>query len=126
MEIKLIRKQKGLTTTQVAKALGIKQGYYSEMEAGKHEISEEKLDKIAEAIGVSSEAIHAYDERAIINIFNDNNGNGNAIGSQNPTIYTFEDFEKLVELAVAPWREHVASLKEEIQVYRSLLQQKQD
>jgi transcriptional regulator with XRE-family HTH domain len=125
-KIKRMRELRGVRQDAVAKALGIKQGYYSEMEAGKHEISEERLDIIAEAMGVSSEAIKSFDEKRIVNYFSENSGNGNAPGAYQPVFYTFEDIEKLVELAVAPWREHIASLKEEIQVYRRLLKQKQE
>jgi len=50
MEIKTIRKQKGLTTTQVATALGISQGYYSQLESGLRPFDKELLYKLAAII----------------------------------------------------------------------------
>lgn len=50
MEIKQIRKQKGLTTTQVAKALGISQGYYSQLESGQRSFDKEQLDRLSAII----------------------------------------------------------------------------
>jgi transcriptional regulator with XRE-family HTH domain len=125
-KVKRMRELRGVRQDFVAKALGIKQGYYSEMEAGKHEISEERLDKIAEAIGTSAEAFEAYDERYVNNIINNNNGNVNAAGATNPTFYSCEDVTNLVEMAVekavAPWKELVASQKEEIQFLRKQIE----
>ena len=110
-KVKRMRELMGKKQIEVARGLGLEQNSYSALEAGRVKISDERLKKIAEIIGTTSEAIEAYDERYITNIIN--HGNGNGAGSNHPIIYTCEDIQKIVEIAVAPYKELVASLKEQ-------------
>lgn len=51
------RKARGLTTAEVAKAAGISQGNYSDMEGGRKSPSIRTLAALAEALGVSTDWI---------------------------------------------------------------------
>jgi len=50
-ELKAIRKQKGLTTTQVANELGLSQGYYSQLENGRRVFDKEQIAQLAKILG---------------------------------------------------------------------------
>jgi transcriptional regulator with XRE-family HTH domain len=63
IEIKALRKQKGLTTTQVAKALGISQGYYSQLESGQRSFDKAQLDKLSAVIKIDSSHLHTIARR---------------------------------------------------------------
>ncbi len=127
-KIRRMRELRGFKQEIIADGLGIKQNTYSDIESGLSDISDERLDKIAEILGTTPDAIKAYDDRAIINIVNHHTGSGNAAGSSQVTIQTFDDLQKLVEVIVAPYKEQVAALKEvidaqkeELRFYRNLV-----
>lgn len=112
-KVQKMRELMGKKQIEVARGLGINQNSYSAWEAGKVEISDEMLDKVAEIIGTTAEAIEAYDEGKIVNFVNNHTGNVNVAGSNHATIYTCEDVQKIVDMAVAPWKELVASLEKQ-------------
>jgi len=62
-EIKTLRKQKGLTTTQVAEALGISQGYYSQLESGLRSFDKEQLYKLAAILKIDQAFLHIIARR---------------------------------------------------------------
>jgi transcriptional regulator with XRE-family HTH domain len=62
-EIKQLRKQKGFTTTEVANALGISQGYYSQLEAGIRPFDKEQLDKLAAVFRIERSYLQSIAKR---------------------------------------------------------------
>jgi transcriptional regulator with XRE-family HTH domain len=114
-KVKRMRELMGKKQDEVAYALGLKQNSYSALEAGRVKISDERLEKIAEIIGTTPETIDAYTEGYVTNIVNNHTGSINAAGAgvSNSNIYSCEDLQKIVEIAVTPWKEMVASLKEQ-------------
>lgn len=96
--ISRIRELRGMKQEALAFAIGVTQQTVSNIE-GSETIEEEKLDAIAEVLGVSSEAIKNYSDEAVFNIIgNTINNNDNA--SMNSNIQyqpTFNPLDKLIE-----------------------------
>ena len=96
-----IREIKGMKQEALAIAIGVSQQYVSSLEASEN-IDKEKLEKIAEVLGVTVEAIENFSEEAVFNFFNnfyDNSSNNGAQGSGNTNnSCTFNPLDKVVEL----------------------------
>lgn len=71
-KIKKIRELNNFSQNYMAKKLNISQPSYSNMESGVDEISEERLQKIAELLKVEVSDIENFDDRAILNIIQHN------------------------------------------------------
>ena len=96
--ISRIRELRGMKQEALATAIGVSQQSVSNIE-GSESIDDEKLQKIAEALGVSADAIKNYsDETVLHNI--QNNYDGSVINA-GPTVNnncTFNPLDKVVEL----------------------------
>jgi len=57
MNIKSIRNQRGLTSTDVAHALDITQGYYSLLENGKRRFTNEQIEQLSKLLQISYESL---------------------------------------------------------------------
>ncbi len=66
-KIKRMREIIGVKQEVVADALGIKQNSYSDIESGLSDVSDERLDQIAEILGTTADAIKAHDDKVIYN-----------------------------------------------------------
>lgn len=96
-KISRIRELRGMKQEALAVALGVSQQTVSNME-NSEELDDSRLKEIAEALGVSSEAIKSFSEENVINYFNnfyDNSSGGNGIF--NPMHCTFNPLDKLIE-----------------------------
>ncbi len=68
--ISRIRELRGMKQEALAFAIGMSQQSVSSIESSEN-VDEEKLNAIAEALGVSAEAIKNYSDDAVINYGND-------------------------------------------------------
>lgn len=94
-KISRIRELKDMKQEALAQALGTSQQTISALE-NSETIDEEKLKEIAEALGVSVEAIKNFSEESIFNYFNTFNDNSQGtIGNHH---CTFNPLDKVVEL----------------------------
>ncbi|KQB40452.1 helix-turn-helix domain-containing protein [Flavobacterium aquidurense] len=98
--ISRIRELRGMKQEALAMAIGTSQQYISIIE-GSENIDDEKLKTIAEALGVSAEAIKSYSDEGVINYFNTFNAEAftnsqGAFGSYDQ--FTFNPIDKVVEL----------------------------
>ncbi|WP_144603932.1 helix-turn-helix domain-containing protein [Algoriphagus algorifonticola] len=95
-KIERIRILKGIKQETVAAELGVTQGAISRMEQSE-DIDDEKLNRIAEVLGVSTELIRNFNEEAAVNIisnaFHDNSTLNGLLF--NPS---FNPVDKLIEL----------------------------
>ena len=94
-----IRELRGMKQEALAFAIGISQQSVSNIEASET-VDDEKLNSIAEVLGVSAEAIKNFSEEAAINYFNnihDNDISGSIVNTQ-PNNCTFNPLDKLVEV----------------------------
>lgn len=113
-----IRELRGMKQETLATELGISQQAVSKIEQSE-KIEEEVLDKIAAALGVSSEAIHKFSEDVLV--FHIQNMHDHSTAYQynyqctfNPIdklIQVFEENKKLYEQLLASEREKVEILK---------------
>ena len=101
------------TVTPSAFAIGVTQQTVSNIE-GSETIDEEKLDAIAEVLGVSAEAIKNYTDEAVFNIIGNtvNNHDNAALFQYHPT---FNPIDKLIE-----------SYEENKKLYERLVQAEKD
>ncbi|MFZ0597470.1 MAG: helix-turn-helix transcriptional regulator, partial [Flavobacterium sp.] len=100
--ISRIRELRGMKQEALAMAMGLSQQAISNIE-GNENIDDEKLLEIANALGVSTEAIKSFSEENMINYFNtfhDSQGNfgnfGNNTCNFNPLDKVVELYERLV------------------------------
>ncbi|MFH7019032.1 helix-turn-helix domain-containing protein [Flavobacterium sp. FlaQc-47] len=102
--ISRIRELRGMKQEALAMAMGLSQQAISNIE-GNENIDDEKLLEIANALGVSTEAIKSFSEENMINYFNtfhDSQGNfgnfGNNTCNFNPLDKVVELYERLVQV----------------------------
>lgn len=95
--ISRIRELKGMKQEALAIAIGVSQQSVSHIEASET-IDEDKLNAIAEVLGVTVEAIKNYSDEGVINYFNTFNDNIVTTGSIFANNCTFNPLDKLVEV----------------------------
>ncbi|SCX91260.1 Transcriptional regulator, contains XRE-family HTH domain [Flavobacterium anhuiense] len=96
--ISRIRELRGMKQEALAIAIGMSQQTISNIE-GSETVDDEKLNAIAEALGVSADAIKNYSDEVVLNNIQ-NNHEGSVIHS-GPTVNhncTFNPLDKIVEL----------------------------
>lgn len=119
-KISRIRELRGMKQEALAAELGISQQAVSKIEQSA-DVEGDALNKIAIALGVTSDAIKSFTEEAIFNYFNtfnDNSGAGawgsNGTFNFNPIdklIEVFEENKKLYEQLLSSEREKIELLK---------------
>ena len=94
-----IRELRGIKQEILADELGVSQQTVSRMEQSE-EVEKELLEKVAQILGVSSEAIKNFSEEAVVNYFNNFNDNSLTHGAVSQSNYhcTFNPLDKMVEL----------------------------
>lgn len=75
-KIKKLRELKNLTQSHMANELGITQGAFSKIELGETELSYNKLSRIANILGISTEDISQFNEQMIFNVMHNQTSNG--------------------------------------------------
>ncbi|MBF7091998.1 helix-turn-helix transcriptional regulator [Flavobacterium sp. ALJ2] len=119
--ISRIRELRGMKQEALAIAIGISQQSISNIE-GSEIVDEEKLQKIAEVLGVSAEAIKNFSDEAVFNIIG-NTVNNHDNASMNANIQyqpTFNPLDKVVEL----YERLVLAEKEKVEYLEKLLKGK--
>lgn len=101
-KISRIRELRDMKQEALAIALGVSQQTISNIE-NSETVEEETLQKIAEVLGVSSDAIQNFSEEAVFNIIsniyhNNSSDNSTLIASSLNYQPTFNTIEKIVEL----------------------------
>ncbi|MXO05732.1 helix-turn-helix domain-containing protein [Flavobacterium sp. HBTb2-11-1] len=97
--ISRIRELKGMKQEALAMAIGVTQQTVSNIEASEN-VDDEKLNQIAEALGVSVEAIKNFSEEVVFNIIGNTFKDHGAIPIITTGDYncTFNPLDKVVEL----------------------------
>ena len=121
-KIERVRRLRGMTQTELGQLLGITKQAVSKMEQTE-KIDDERLEKIASALGVTTDGLKEYNEETVLyntNNFYENCGVKNAIGNNQtfnnfPIEQTIELFEKLLEKQ----KEQFESLKKVNFVYNN-------
>lgn len=110
-----IRELKGMKQGTLAEKLGVNQQAVSRLEQ-KETMDTKKLEKVAEALGVTPEAIKAFNEEAAItiinsNAFHDNSSNNWSVSGYNQP--TFNPLDKIIEQSAKIEELYKALLKSE-------------
>ena len=97
--ISRIRELRGMKQEALAIAIGVSQQYISTLE-GSETVETEKLNSIAEVLGVSAEAIESFSDEGVVNYFNNvyDNDITDSIVNANALECTFNPIDKIVEL----------------------------
>lgn len=116
--ISRIRELRGMKQEALATAIGVSQQSVSNIE-GSEIVDEEKLNAIAEVLGVSAEAIKNYSDEAVFNII------GNTVNNHDNASFfqyqpTFNPLDKLVEL----YERLVQAEKDKVEYLEKLLKGK--
>lgn len=93
-KIEAVRRLRGITQSDLGEALGITKQAVSKMEQTK-QMDDERLNEIAKALGVSSDAIKNFSEQTAINIISSTLHDNAGSVFYNPT---FNPIDKIVEL----------------------------
>jgi transcriptional regulator with XRE-family HTH domain len=116
-KISRIRELRGMKQETLATELGISQQAISKIERS-DKIEDEVLEKIAQALGVTSEGIKKFNEEAVFNIIGNNyHDNSSSVQYQctfNPIdklVEVYEENKKLYEQLLASEREKVELLR---------------
>jgi transcriptional regulator with XRE-family HTH domain len=112
-KISYIRELRGMKQEALATALGITQQAVSFIE-NSETIEEEKLKQIAEALGVTVDAIRDFSEDAVINIIS-STLHDNAGSINNDCTLNFNPMDKLLQV-----------IEENTKLYERLLQSEKD
>ena len=118
--ISRIRELRGMKQEALAIAIGVSQQSVSNIE-GSEVVEEEKLNAIAEVLGVSAEAIKNYSDETVLNVINNtftshDSSTINAINIQP----NFNPLDKVVEL----YERLVQAEKEKVEYLEKLLKSK--
>jgi transcriptional regulator with XRE-family HTH domain len=92
-----IRELRGIKQEFLASELGVSQQSISRIEQSET-VEEDKLQQIAQVLGVTAEAIKNFSEEAVINYFNTFNDSSGAGACSNYSTFNFNPIDKLVEL----------------------------
>lgn len=94
--ISRIRELRGMKQEALAIAIGMSQQTISNIE-GSETVDDEKLNAIAEALGVSADSIKDFSEEAVLNIIGNTLHDSSFINGNNYNC-TFNPIDKIVEL----------------------------
>ncbi len=110
----------------MADRLGISVTAYGKMERDETNIGAERLEQIANVLGMSPEDIEAFDEKLIFNVmhnkdgtYNNNNGGTHYYQFPQELKQLYEDKVKLLEENIRLKDEKIESLQKEIKHLRS-------
>lgn len=95
-KISRIRELRGMKQEALAFELGVSQQAISKMEQSE-KIEDEVLQKVAKALGVTTDAVKNYSDEAIINYFNNFYDNSGAGAYSNNGTFNFNPIERLIE-----------------------------
>jgi transcriptional regulator with XRE-family HTH domain len=96
-KISKIRELRGMKQEALAAELGISQQAISKIEQSAN-VEDVALNKIATALGITSEAIRNFTEESIFNYFNTFNDNSGAGAWSTNSTFNFNPIDKLVEI----------------------------
>jgi transcriptional regulator with XRE-family HTH domain len=120
-KISKIRELRGMKQESLAAELGISQQAISKIEQSV-DVEDVALNKIATALGITSEAIRNFTEESIFNYFNTFNDNSGAGAWSTNGTFNFNPIDKLVEVFEENkklYEQLLASEREKIEILRN-------
>jgi transcriptional regulator with XRE-family HTH domain len=114
-KIRRIREMMGKTQNEIAKEINMTHQAYSRMERGESSISTNKLEQIAEALGVLVEDIYKFEDGNIT--ISNNNNHGEAKENAFQLHFTVNKNDKIIEHL----ERTISNLQEEVKYLRAQL-----
>jgi transcriptional regulator with XRE-family HTH domain len=114
-----IRELRGMKQEALAISIGVSQQYVSSLE-GSETVDDEKLEKIAEVLGVSIEAIKNFSDEAVLNIIGNTYHDNGIVNAGVNHSCTFNPLDKVVEL----YERLVQAEKDKVEYLEKLLKGK--
>ena len=114
--IKRLRELRSITQDYVGTRLGLSQQAMSDLEKSE-EVDEERLQKVAEVLGVTTEVIRRFNEEALFNNINNTFNDHSAL--INYQVNPIEKITELYEQVLKSEREKVALLERLLKTYDS-------
>ena len=111
-KIKKLRELRNFTQSHMAEELGLSQSAYSKLELGETEITYNKLERVAEVLGMRPEEVISFNESMVFNVMHNQTGNGFVINNN-----------QLTEAERHLYEEQISILKEEVSYLKRLLEQ---
>ncbi|MBS7256285.1 helix-turn-helix domain-containing protein [Flavobacterium branchiicola] len=125
--ISRIRELRDMKQEALAQAIGTTQQSISIIE-GSESVDDEKLSRIAEALGISAEAIRNFSEEAVFNImgntFDIENNNGSSVISYGCTFNPLDKLLETIELNTNLYERLLQAEKDKVSFLENLLNKK--
>jgi transcriptional regulator with XRE-family HTH domain len=122
--IERIRELRGIKQEALAQELGISQQAVSKMEQSES-VDEERLTKVAEALGTSSGFIKSFNDEAINNFFGDQHNHegstNNVSGVSGNVYFPVDNLKEMYEKLLASEREKVQLLEGMVRILEGQL-----
>jgi transcriptional regulator with XRE-family HTH domain len=112
-KIKKLRELRNFTQSHMAEELGLSQSAYSKLELGETEITYNKLERVAEVLGMRPEEVISFNESMVFNVMHNLNGSNGFVINNN----------QLTESEKHLYEEQISLLKEELSYLKRLLEQ---
>lgn len=126
LNLKLLRQSLGLSQVQLSTEIGLAQGYISELEKGKKQITDEVIAKLRERYGVETVEQWEQDvppvQQTVEGEINNFSGTGD-VTVQNGNSVPIEAFNKMLD-EIAAQRKIVSKSQEQIDRLLNLLEKK--
>lgn len=126
LNLKLLRQSLGLSQVQLSAEIGLAQGYISELEKGKKQITDEVIAKLRERYGVETVEQWEQDvppvQQTVEGEINNFSGTGD-VTVQNGNSVPIEAFNKMLD-EIAAQRKIVSKSQEQIDRLLNLLEKK--
>lgn len=110
-KVKKLRELKNFTQEYMAKHLDMTPSGYGKIERDESEVSYQKLEKIADILGIKIEDIVNFNERLVFNVMHNQTGITNGYVVNNGAL----DKEKLYEQIIANQKEEIITLRKIIE-----------
>lgn len=110
-KIKKLRELKNFTQEFMATSLDMTPSGYGKIERNETEVSYQKLEKIADTLGIKVEDIINFNESFIFNVMHNQTGNGYVVNNINVSDNEKKLYEQLIE-----------QLREENKLLKSMLE----
>lgn len=126
LNLKLLRQSLGLSQVQLSTEIGLAQGYISELEKGKKQITDEVMNKLYERFGTDVVEEWIQEIPAVQQTVEGESNNVSGTGDvtvQNCNSVPIEAFNKMLE-EIAEQRKIVSKSQEQIDRLLNLLEQK--
>ena len=126
-KIKRIREMLGKTQEEIAEKLSLTAQAYGRMERGETSITTDRLEKIANALGVNADEIMKFDGSKFQISGNSNNGEASENGVQfNLNIYESDRAIEILKETISNQQEEIKYLHKQIEKLTDILLKKTD